>query len=316
MPRITLEQWRALLAVVDTGGYAQAAGRLHKSQSAVTYAIQKLESLLGVRAFALEGRKARLTPTGHLLYRRAAQLLDEASALERTAGTLSAGWEAEIYLAVEVIFPDWMLLTSLERFGQESPHTHIEVIESVLGGAPEALLEGRVGMAISPRVPQGFMGEPLMRTRFVAAAHPDHPLHQLGRTVTLRDLRKHRHLVVRDSGSQRTQGTSFLESTRRWTMSHMATSIRAATMGLGYAWFPEEKIREELKIGTLRPLALREGSERYEELYLIIADPETAGPGTLRLAQILRETASVPPAVGVAPARGRRKNPQPGHKPA
>src|ERR1043166_4723947 len=96
MPRITLEQWRTLLAVVDMGGYAQAAERLHKSQSAVTYAIQKLESLLDVRVFALEGRRARLTPTGQLLYRRAAQLLDEAGALERTAGTLSAGWEAEI----------------------------------------------------------------------------------------------------------------------------------------------------------------------------------------------------------------------------
>ena len=50
-PRISLEQWRALLAVVDAGGYAQAAERLHKSQSAVTYAVQRLESVLGVKAF-------------------------------------------------------------------------------------------------------------------------------------------------------------------------------------------------------------------------------------------------------------------------
>ena len=35
----------------------------------------------------------------------------------------------------------------------------------------------------------------------VAVAHPDHPLHHLGRPVTARDLRHHRHLVVRDSGS-------------------------------------------------------------------------------------------------------------------
>ena len=42
-PRITLEQWRALLAVVEAGGYAQAAERLHKSQSTLTYAVQKIE---------------------------------------------------------------------------------------------------------------------------------------------------------------------------------------------------------------------------------------------------------------------------------
>src|SRR6266478_6052232 len=54
-PKITLDQWRALLAVVDAGGYAQAAENLHKSQSAVTYAVQKLESLLGVKVFEVIG---------------------------------------------------------------------------------------------------------------------------------------------------------------------------------------------------------------------------------------------------------------------
>jgi DNA-binding transcriptional LysR family regulator len=33
-PRISLELWRSLQAVVDAGGYAQAAEMLHKSQSA------------------------------------------------------------------------------------------------------------------------------------------------------------------------------------------------------------------------------------------------------------------------------------------
>ena len=41
-PTISLDQWRALIAVVDAGGYAQAAEVLHKSQSAVTYAVQKI----------------------------------------------------------------------------------------------------------------------------------------------------------------------------------------------------------------------------------------------------------------------------------
>jgi DNA-binding transcriptional LysR family regulator len=41
MPHITLEQWQSLIAVVDTGGYAQAAKKLCKSQSAITYAVKK-----------------------------------------------------------------------------------------------------------------------------------------------------------------------------------------------------------------------------------------------------------------------------------
>ncbi len=83
--QITLEQWRSLLAVVDAGGYAQAAESLHKSQSAVTYAVQKIEFLLGVKVFEIQGRKAILTPTGQMLYRRALALVEEANDLEQAA---------------------------------------------------------------------------------------------------------------------------------------------------------------------------------------------------------------------------------------
>src|SRR6202789_4301100 len=104
-PRISLEQWRSLLAVVDAGGYAQAALTLHKSQSAVTYAVQKMETLLAVKIFEVIGRKAHLTPTGEVLYRRAKALVEEAGSLERAAGSLAAGWETELNLAVEIVFP-------------------------------------------------------------------------------------------------------------------------------------------------------------------------------------------------------------------
>jgi len=288
-PHVTLEQWRALVAVVDAGGYAQAAGALNKSQSAVTYAVQKLEAQLGVAAFSIEGRKATLTPTGALLYRRARALLDEASGAERAARAVSAGWEAQIRIAVEILFPTWLLLRCLDDFGEESPHTRIEVIESVLGGTGEALLGGQADLAITPHVPPGFAAEPLLRLRAIPVAHPAHPLHQLKRQLTVRDLAAHRHLVVRDSGSRRDARALSVEVERRWTVSNISTSIQAARMGFGFAWFPEEKIRDELAAGTLKALPLRDGAERYAEMYLIIADPDAAGPGTLRLAAILRE---------------------------
>ena len=200
---VTLEQWNALISVVDSGGYEKAAEALHKSQSSVTYAVQKLQSQLGVKAFEVKGRKAVLTPTGEFLYRRAHALVDEAEATERAAKTLSAGWEAEIGLAVDVAFPVWLLLECLQRFGAESPHTRIELVESVLSGSSEALLKGQAQMAVTGILPPGFLGEKLMPIRFVAVAHPEHPLHRLGRPLTVQDLRAHRHLVVRESDTRR-----------------------------------------------------------------------------------------------------------------
>lgn len=287
-PKITLEQWRALVAVVDAGGYAQAARSLHKTQSTVTYAVQKMESLLGVKVFEVVGRKAQLTPTGEVLYRRAKGLLEEAGSLEAAAATLSAGWEPQLRLAIEIIFPTWLLLHCLARFAEEHPQISIELYETVLSGTAEALTQRRVDVAISSQVPQGFSGDALMRMRFIAAAHPQHPLHALKRKLTLQDLRKHRHLMIRDSGSQRRAG-SWVGAEQTWTVSHKATSIHAASMGLGFAWFAEDTIRGELERGELKPLPLREGAERWAQLYLVFADRDYAGPGALRLAAILRE---------------------------
>jgi len=290
-PRISLEHWRSLLAVVDAGGYAQAAEVLHKSQSAVTYSVQKMEALLGVKIFEVIGRKAHLTSTGEVLYRRAKALLEEATALEGAAGSLAAGWEPELRLSVEIIFPTWLLLQSFARFAEEQPQTRIELYESVLSGTEEALLQRRVDLAIGSQVPPGFAGDALMRMRFIAAAHPDHPLHRLGRELNLQDLRQYRHLIIRDTGSQRRSG-SWLGAEQSWTVSQKATQIHAAVMGLGFAWFPEDTVRGELDRGELKPLPLREGGERWGDLYLVFADRDYAGPGALRLAEIIREDVS------------------------
>jgi DNA-binding transcriptional LysR family regulator len=287
-PYITLEQWRCLAAVVYAGGYAQAAEALHKSQSSVTYAVQKLESLLKVRAFEIHGRKSVLTPTGQMLYRRARLLLEDATGIERATRKLSAGWEAEIGIAMEILFPVWLMLECLQRFGEESPQTRIELLETVIDGTQEAIQSGAVDLAIAPRVPTGFNGELLTMVTFVPVAHPSHPLHALNRPLTNRDLRKHRHLVVRDSGARRDKQAS-IEVEQRWTVSTMPTSIGAASRGYGFAWFPEDKIRSELAAGVLKRLPLRDGSERKVPIYLIFIDRDAAGPGVLRLAEILRE---------------------------
>src|SRR3954470_5503571 len=233
VPRITLEQWRALQAVVESGGYAQAAEAMHKSQSTLTYAVQKIEHLLDLKVFEIRGRKAVLTDAGQVLYRRARTLLEEAATLERGAAAMSAEWQPEIAIAVEAIFPTWLLLECLAKFAKERPETRIELYETVLTGTGEMLAQGRVDFAIgSDR--SGVSGDMLLAMEAVAVAHPDHPLHHLGRKITPRDLRAHRRILIRDTAVQRDKEVTGVEL--RWTVSYKATSIRALTMGLGYAW--------------------------------------------------------------------------------
>lgn len=289
-PRISLDQWLALVAVVEAGGYVRAAEQLNKTQSTISYAVRQIEQQLELKLFEIAGRKAVLTPQGQALYRRGKALIDEAARVERSAANLAAGSEAQVAIAAEIIFPTWLLLQCMERFATEQPLTRIELYESVLSGTTELLQEGRVDLAIGSQVPPGFLGDLLMQMRFIAAAAPSHPLHRLGRKVNLHDLRDHRHLVIRESGSSRNAPLIWQGAEQRWTVSNKATSIRAACMGLGFAWFAEEIIRDELAAGELKPLPLVEGAERVAPLYLMYADPDAKGPGVKRLGEMIRES--------------------------
>ncbi|MDY0309166.1 MAG: LysR family transcriptional regulator [Castellaniella sp.] len=283
---IPIAWWQALLAVIDQGGYAQAAEFLGKSQSAVSYSIQRLEDRLGLRIFRTEGRRAVPTPAGQVLLQRARLLVDHAQNLESAARELAVGRESLLRLAVDALFPDWLLLQALAAFSASCSSTRIEVLETVLSGTDEALARHEADLVITPRIPQGFSGEPLLQVRFVAVAAPSHPLHALGRPAEWTDLRQHRQLVVRDSGKRR-QDAGWLNAEQRWTFSHVTGSIRAACAGLGFAWYPELRIRDELADGRLRPLPLAEGRYRYATLYRVLARPEFPGPACKELADVL-----------------------------
>ncbi len=283
-PRITLEQWRALQAVVEEGGYAQAAEKLHKSQSTVTYAVQQIQKLLDVQVFEIRGRKAVLTDAGKVLYRRARTLLDEAAQLERGAAEMAKDWQPEIRIAVEHIFPTWVLLEALAEFALDRPDTRIELFETVMSGTDELLAEGKVDIMIGGRPSKGE-AKALVPMRVVPVASPSHPLHLMGRPLTERDLKHHRRIFIRDTGTQRKAEVSGVE--RRWTVSNKATSIRALVMGLGFAWLPEDTIRAELDEGKLKILPMREGGSFDAQLYLALADPEFPGRDIERLAGII-----------------------------
>jgi len=288
-PRITLEQWRALQAVVEAGGYAQAAERLHKSQSTVTYAVQQIQRLLDVQVFEIRGRKAVLTQSGQVLYRRARTLLEEAAMLERGAADMSRDWQPEIRIAAEILFPTWLLLEALAEFAVERPATRIEIFETVLAGTGDMLAEGRADLAIGSRE-AGVQGFPLLPIRFIAVASPSHPLHALSRPLGERDLRRHRRILVRDTSTQREKEVTGVEL--RWTVSNKATQIRAVTMGLGFAWIPEETILAELRAGDLKALPLKGGGSRTAQVFGAFSDPEFPGRDVARLAEILRTRAA------------------------
>ncbi|RVU28299.1 LysR family transcriptional regulator [Neptunomonas marina] len=284
---VTLEQWQALIAVVECHGYASAAEHLDKSQSSISYAIQKLETALSVRVFELQGRRAALTPMGKQLYGRAKVLVEDALQVEGLAKQFSKGWEPSVSVAADALVPSELMLDVIEQFAQNHPLTRIEWREAILSGTDEALLQKQADIVITARLPPGYVADPLVTVDFQLVAAPSHPLHQLGRDLSYQDLRLHRQLVVRDSGKQDVDA-GWLQARQRVTVSNFQASVDAVCRGIGFAWIPTTRMRTQLKQGVLKRLPLATGGQRNVTLYLVVVDADRAGPGVVQLAKLLQ----------------------------
>jgi DNA-binding transcriptional LysR family regulator len=278
LAKTSLEQWAVLAAVVDYGGFSQAATALHRSQSAVSYAVARLQEALDVPLLVLEGRKAVLTGHGQVLLKRARALLTDLGNLELLARTLHQGWEPELRLVVDAAFPRDRLLSIVAELQRLCPNTQMKLSDAVLSGAEDAILDGTADVVVTTRVPSGHLGDWLLDVTFVAVARSDHPLFNVDHALMPTDLVRHVQVVVRDSGIRHPRDEGWLGSDLRCTVSSLEASLATVEAGLAYAWLPEHLVRGVLEGGTLRPLPLAAGAARNSPLYLVLVRPDLAGP--------------------------------------
>ena len=278
LPRTSIEQWAVLAAVVDEGGFAQAAAALNRSQSAVSYAVARLQEALDVPLLAIEGRKAVLTAHGQVLLKRSRSIVGDLANLEKLAHTLRQGWEPELRLVVDTAFPRERLLKIVAELQHLCPNTQMQLSDAVLSGAEEAIVDAAADVVVTTRVPSGHLGDWLLDVTFVAVAKANHPLFAVDHPLTPEDLTRHVQVVVRDSGVRHPRDEGWLGSDLRCTVSSTEGSLATVEAGLAYAWLPEHLIRGSLERGVIKPLPLAAGASRNAPLYLVLVNPDLAGP--------------------------------------
>jgi len=291
-PKVSLDQWRTLQAVVDNGGYAQAAEYLHRSQSSVSYAIRRLEAQLQTDVLIVKGRKAELTDAGRILLLRSRSLVGDAGELEQLAADINRGRETEIRLIVDEAFPFEVLVHSLKKFHMDCDNTRILLEQVILSGAEEFLAQGQADLAISHCIPHNMLGDQVLQVEFLAVAHPDHALHQLDAPITLNQLRDELQIVIRDSGAQQKRDSGWLGAEQQWSVPSIESSVKLICQGMGYGWLPRHMISEYLNKGILKILPLREGKSYLADLHLVFGNRIHLGPATKQLADVLRKSIS------------------------
>jgi len=278
MARSTIEQWRMFKAVADQGGFQQAADVIYKSQSSIHHAVHKMEELLGVTLFQVEGRKTVLTAAGEQLLRRVNYLLSEAERMENVALNLKSGVESSLNIAVDEAFPRDKLFQVLAAVSAEYPLIRIELLETILTGANELLRQGKADIALSPFTLPDNLSEDICQVEFIAVAGREHPLNLPKRELTLEELKTCRQIVIRDSALEQKKDVGWLGSEQRWTVSHVGTSIELLRKNLGFAWLPVNAVQPFLDDGSLQPLLLPRGARRSATFYLNFNDADTLGP--------------------------------------
>src|SRR3569832_2228900 len=232
-PSTSVEQWVVLAAVIDEGGFAQAAAALNRSQSAVSYAVARLQEAIDVPLLAIEGRKAVLTAHGQALLKRARSLIGDLGSLEGLAHTLRQGWEPELRLVVDAAFPRDRLLNIVGELQRLCPNTQMQLSDAVLSGAEEAIVDGTADVVVTTRVPSAHLGDWLFDVTFIAVARSNHPLFSVDHPLTPEDLMRHVQAVVRDSGIRHPRDEGWLGSELRCSVSSAEASL--ATVAAGQA---------------------------------------------------------------------------------
>lgn len=260
--KISLDLLLVLDAIERLGSFTAAAASLHRVPSALSHAVAKFESDLGITLFRREGRRATLNEAGRTLLDDGRHLLRAASELERRVQRIADGWEAELRIALDAVIPIERIFPLLKRFYAAGHGTQIRLTGEVLGGTWDALATGRADLAI------GAPGDPPSRsgiatsllctqTDFVFAVAPDHPLAVWPDIIPTSALLHHRAVVVADTSQELDARTiGLLEGQDVLRVPDIRAKLAAQVAGLGIGHLPRWLAEPEIAAGRLVTKAL------------------------------------------------------------
>lgn len=276
-----LDQLRAFVAVVEAGSFSGAARQLGRAQSVVSYAVASLEAQLGMPLFERGRRRPQLTAAGEVVLadaRRLDMLMGQLQA--KTAG-LRGGVEAELSLAVDVMFPLPKLVEGMQAFAEAFPTVALNLAIEALGGVLKLVLDGGCVLGISgpiPNWPDAIDATSMGALELLTVAAPMHPLALRDAPIPLSEAREHTQIVLTDR-SKVTDGQSFgIYATRTWKVADLGAKHRLLLAGLGWGSMPMHLIEDDLQSGRLVPVQLADRRTFRYGLSLIRRADRASGP--------------------------------------
>jgi len=297
----TLDQLRVFVTVIDCGSFSRAAAALHRTQSVVSYTIANLEAQLNVALFDRSKRKPTLTDAGKALLADARSVGLKVDAMRARAKTLSLGLEAEVSIAVDVMFPNCGLVEALRAFQEKFPTVGLRLRIEALGAVMHLVGERVCQIGITGPMldfPDVYQHRQLGHITMIPVAAQSHPLAQIRGVIPIDVAREHIQLVLTDR-SQLTAGQNFgVIAVRDWRLGDLGAKHMLLLNGLGWGSMPEEMVHEDVQSGRLVRLKLAHMDSGQYALHMIHRADDAPGPAGRWLMQYFIDMREVIPAAG------------------
>lgn len=254
MDAITLDQFTVFLAIVEEGSFAAAARKLGRAQSAVTYAVQKLEDQSGVILFDRASYRPSLTEEGRALLPRVRRIIDDLGEYRVQAHAMSKGVEAKLILVVETFLPLSMFAPALCRFQAEFPMVQLRIVSIKPQDAYAQLQEHNADLGLfllSPYPEPSIESHLVTEMDFAAVVTPDHPLAKLAAGFPKEAMRDHLQIVVSDPKAPADARNFGVVGVNQWRVSDVRLRYDLIKQGLGWGSMPRPMVEDDIARGQL-----------------------------------------------------------------
>ncbi|MBT0569573.1 LysR family transcriptional regulator [Curvibacter sp. CHRR-16] len=293
----SLDQFVVFITVVDEGGFAAAARRLNRAQSAITYAIKGLEEQCGLVLFDRSAYRPTLTDAGRALLPRVRRVLLDVEAVGQHAGSISAGLEANLTLVVNNFVPLPPAAKALAQLHQRYPLVRVRLVVAASFDDSLAMIQsGQAELGLIPQV-NAFSSEMesvhWLECQLVAVAAPTHPLVQLPAPIELESLRGYMQLVWMAANATARSQDYGVHSLDAWHVTDLNAKRDLLLAGTGWGSMPIHMVADDIAAGRLVQLSLNgwEGRDRMPDFPAVVAWRKNAlqGPAFRLLRDALRE---------------------------
>ena len=239
---LDIDQLRTFVVIAETGSFTRAAEVVHKTQSAVSMQMKRLEERIGRPMFERDGRASKLTEDGERLLDYARRIVKLNS--EALSTVVGSGLTGSVRLGVPDDYADRYLPEIMARFARSHPDVELTVLCEPTIELVDRIDRGDLDLAIITHKAANRPSEVIRRERLLWVSSNRHSTH-LEEPLPL--------ALSRGTCSWRRVALARLDEIGRpyrilYTSGNSSALSAAVLAGLAVTVFPESALRPGMRV--------------------------------------------------------------------